>query len=108
VGGAVAFLALLFISASLQRSGISDQRWCRLEIADPNNDPAYAHKKSALVSTAHLAGRSLHVDKTAFGNGASDIGRFGTLAEFVKPIRDVILGDEGYVITLGHDFTLRV
>jgi hypothetical protein len=104
----VAFLALLFISASLQRSGISDQRWRGLEIADPDNNAAHAHKKSTLVSTAHLAGRSLHMDETAFGDGASDIGRFGTLAEFVKPIRDVILGDEGYVITLGHDFTLRV
>jgi hypothetical protein len=78
----VAFLAPLF-SASLQRSGISDNRWRGLEIAYPNDDPAYAHKKSTLVSAAHLAGRSLHVDETAFGNGSSDIGRFGTLAKFV-------------------------
>jgi hypothetical protein len=96
------FFLSSFFPASFQRSGISDQRWRGLEIAYPNDDPAYAHKKSALMSATHLAGSSLHMDETAFGNGASDIGRFGTLAEFVEPIRNFILGDVGYVITLGH------
>jgi len=66
-----------------EQSRIGNHNRRGLEIADPNDDPAHAHEKSALVSAAHLAGRSLHVDETAFGNGASDIGRFGTLAKFV-------------------------
>src|SRR5579859_2021828 len=95
----------LLFSCVLPRSGISGKRRSRLEIADPDNDSAHTHEVSALVSTAHVAGRSLHMDEAAFGNGAGDIVRLWTLAEFVEPIRSVVLGDIGRIVTVRHGAT---
>jgi hypothetical protein len=97
---AVAFLPTSFSASLLSR--ISAHGWSGLEIAYPDDDSAHTHQVSALVGTAHVAGWSLHMNKTAFGNGASRVSGFGTLTEFVEPIRNVALGDVGSVITLGH------
>src|SRR5579859_6254119 len=95
----------LLFSCVLPRSGISGKRRSRLEIADPDNDSAHTHEVSALVSTAHVAGWPLNMNEAAFGNGACDIGRFGSLAEFVEPIRNVVLGDIGRIVTVRHGAT---
>src|SRR5882672_1219186 len=72
---------------------IRGRRGRGLEIAHPDYDPAHTHEISTLVGTAHVASWSLHMNEAAFGNGARDIGRFGTLAEPIQPVRSVFLRD---------------
>jgi hypothetical protein len=89
----------------LEQSRIGSYHRSGLEIAHPDNNSAHAHEISALVGTTPSTGRPLHMDETALGNGSGDIGRFGTLAKFVEPVRNVVLGNVGNVITLGHGQT---